>query len=96
MSMIFRQCMPYGIRKLENGAWELFNRDYKSLGEPFFFKRGLSQATRDALAPPPITQRDDYIWLYNDTQHPQASPALWEAYSARLKRLSSLKLKDEQ
>ncbi len=32
MSKIFRQCMPYGIRKTAEGAWEAFNRDYQPLG----------------------------------------------------------------
>ena len=96
MSKIFRQCMLYGIRRNENGSWEVFNRDYKPLGEPFFFKRSLTQATRDALAPPPVTQREDSVWLYNDTEHPTASAANWEAYSQRLKRLASLKMKDER
>lgn len=95
MSKIFRQCMPYGIRKTANGSWEAFNRDYKPLGESFVFKRALTQATRDALAPPPVTQREDSVWLYNDIEHPMKSAANWEAYCQRLKRLSNLKMKDE-
>ncbi len=38
MSKIFRQCMPYGIRKTAEGAWEAFNRDYQPLGEAFSSK----------------------------------------------------------
>ncbi|WP_025120650.1 MULTISPECIES: hypothetical protein [unclassified Serratia (in: enterobacteria)] len=96
MSMIFRQCMPYGIRRKEDGSWEAFNRDYNSLGDSFFFKRSLTQATINALAPPPITQKDGSVWLYIDTQHPMDSAANWEAYSGRLKKLMSLKMKDER
>lgn len=39
MSKIFRQCMPYGIRKTAEGAWEAFNRDYQPLGEAFFLQK---------------------------------------------------------
>ncbi|ECC8718087.1 hypothetical protein DKU39_09210 [Salmonella enterica subsp. houtenae] len=95
MSKVFHQCMPYGIRKNPDGSWEVFNRDYKSLGEAFFFKRGLTQITRNVLAPPPITQREDCVWLYTDNEHPMESTANWEAYCQRLKRLSGLKMKDE-
>ncbi len=96
MSKIFRQCMPYGIRKTAEGAWEEFNRDYQPLGEAFFFKRALTQATRDVLAPPPVTQRDDCVWLYSDIEHPMHSEAYWKAYCQRLKHLSNLKMKDER
>lgn len=95
MSQIFSQCMPYGVRRKGEGSWEVFNRDYKPLGGAFSFKRSLTQTTIDVLAPPPITQREDRVWLYNDTEHPMHSTVNWEAYSNRLKLLTSLKIKDE-
>ncbi|EPD7817225.1 TPA: hypothetical protein ACWP5Y_005608, partial [Escherichia coli] len=64
--------------------------------EAFFFKRALTQATRDVLAPPPVTQRDDCVWLYSDIEHPMHSEAYWKAYCQRLKHLSNLKMKDER
>lgn len=94
MPTIFRQHMPYALRYIENGAWEFFNRDYKTIGEPFFLKKSLTQATRDALARPPITQNEYCIWLYCDAEHPLYSAVNWEAYSKRLARLGNLKIKD--
>ncbi|EIH22113.1 hypothetical protein OHD05_27670 [Escherichia coli] len=48
------------------------------------------------LAPPPVTQRDDCVWLYSDIEHPMHSEAYWKAYCQRLKHLSNLKMKDER
>lgn len=101
MQKFQRVCMPYGIREVKAGLWELFNRDYNALGEPFKFARKLSAATIKALSVhgtvlkgrgPQTNSGLQTIWLYDDSSVPTDEDEHWQIYSAKLQKLASLKV----
>nr|SAY43458.1 Uncharacterised protein [Serratia marcescens] len=96
MEKFQRVHMPYGIREVKNGLWELFNRDYNALGEPFKFARKLSAATVNALSVDGSAPGEEgglqTIWFYADGSVPTDKDEHWRAYSAKLQKLASLKV----
>ncbi|CAI0906797.1 Uncharacterised protein [Serratia quinivorans] len=96
MEKFQRVHMPYGIREVKEGRWELFNRDYTALGEPFTFTRKLSTATVKALSADGSAPGEggglQTIWFYADGSVPTDKDEHWQAYSAKLKKLAGLKV----
>lgn len=95
MEKFQRVHMPYGIREVKDGLWELFNRDYNALGEPFKFARKLSAATVKALSVDGSAPGEgglQTIWFYADGSVSTDKDEHWQAYSAKLQKLASLKV----
>lgn len=101
MQKFQRVCMPYGIREVKDGLWELFNRDYIALGEPFRFTGKLSTTTIKALSVhgsalkghgPQTNSGLQVIWLYDDSSVPTDEDEHWQVYSAKLQKLAGLKV----
>lgn len=97
----FRQLfLIYCLDRLEDGSYVALNRRYKPVGFSttdwvtyedfpvrFKFKRALSERQIASLSHKGDTSAQR-IYLYGDACKPTDSDANWEAYSARLKRLS--------
>lgn len=96
MSKFQKDYMPYGMRELQEGRWELFNRHYEALGKPFTFVRKLSAATIKSLTASDITLEKDgglqTVWFYTDGNVPTDKDEHWQSYSAKLQKLASLKV----
>jgi len=72
------QALPYGVQMLPNGMFQVFNRDYKALGEPFVFERQRKEFT------PRSTM--DAIFFYNDATNPSRSERNLNAYLKKMGR----------
>jgi hypothetical protein len=96
MSKFQKDYMPYGMRELQEGRWELSNRHYDTLGKPFTFARKLSTETIKSLAASDITLEKgsglQTVWFYTDGSVPTDKDEHWQSYSAKLQKLSSLKV----
>lgn len=99
MSKFQKVYMPYGMRELQGGRWELFNRHYHALGEPLMFTKKPSAALLSFLngQAKQGTQTDPdsgltTVWFYEDICVPSDSDSHWQAYSAKLQKLASLKV----
>ncbi|MGL4683442.1 MAG: hypothetical protein ACRCV4_10460, partial [Hafnia alvei] len=97
MIRLQRKCLPYGLRELQDGQWELFDRDYKTIGQPFTFARKPSRATLQALSVIDINTESEIraVWFYDDGCEPTRKAEHWVAYSARLQRLACLGIKPD-
>lgn len=99
--------LPYLVSRNDDGTVSVLNREYQDLGTPTIEGRGTpqskykmrftaAQAMRVAHDGGKWTGREHdclNYWLYNDVSQPWDSPAKWDRYIARLKRLAHLKVK---
>lgn len=86
--------MPYGMSKMEDGTWRMFNRQYAPMGPPIRFVRKLAKATIANISVTSESPMQDTLWFYNDACAPTDSDQHWDAYSTRLKALAKLQVKD--
>jgi hypothetical protein len=98
-----RTALIYCVRILEDGSFQLLNRNYSIIGHGGRYDR--PEGPNTTFKPVRFTKRmrakiayngeyeNNYIFLYGDGCKPDSSPEDWAAYSKRLEALLKLKVK---
>jgi hypothetical protein len=63
--------LPYGIREVGIGVYEVFNRDYQALGKPF--KANITRSIAESLSYEPLNS-PNACWI---NQPPSKQRAIW-------------------